>query len=55
MIRVDGQLEAFEENSFLHFLLLNLENSCFNAGLYTAFQHNKSWKEISFKATAGSQ
>lgn len=27
MIRADGQLEAFEENIFLHFLLLNLENS----------------------------
>lgn len=55
VIRVDGQLEAFEENGFLHFLLLNLENSCFHARFYTAFQHNRSCKEISFKATDGFQ
>lgn len=56
VIRVDGQLEAFEENSFLHFLLLNLASSWFsNAGFSTAFQHDESWKEISFQATDGSQ
>lgn len=51
MIRADGQLEAFEENIFLHFLLLNLENSWFNAEFCTAFQYSKTWKKISFKST----
>lgn len=49
MIRTYGQLEAFEENIFLHFLLLNLENLWFNAEVHTAFQYSKSWKKALLK------
>ena len=53
MIRADGQLEAFEENIFLHFLLLNLENSWFNARFCTARQYRKLGRKP-FKTIDGS-
>lgn len=53
MIRADGQLEAFEENIFLHFLLLNLVNSWFNARFCTARQYRKLGRKP-FKTIDGS-
>lgn len=54
MITADGQLEAFGENIFLRFPLLNLKNLSFNAEFHAAFQYSKTWKKIYFKATDGS-
>lgn len=55
MIVGDGQLEAFEENIFLHSLLLSSKNSWLNAEFYAAFRYSESWKKIFFKATNGSR
>ena len=54
MIRAYGQLEAFEENIFLHFLLLNSENSWFNAVSYCISIEQNLAERFFCKATDGS-
>ena len=54
MIRAYGQLEAFEENIFLHFLLLNSENLWFNAVSYCISIQQNLAERFFCKTTDGS-